>query len=41
MTSVLIGASKPAQVLEAVRAVQTPALEAGEIETIEGILARG
>ena len=40
MTSVLIGASKPAQVMDAVRAVQTPMLEQGEIEAVEAILSR-
>jgi L-glyceraldehyde 3-phosphate reductase len=40
MTSVLIGASKPSQVLDAVRAVQTPMLDQPEIAAIEAILAR-
>jgi L-glyceraldehyde 3-phosphate reductase len=40
ITSVLIGASKPAQVLEAVRAVQLPPLDRDELEAIETILAQ-
>jgi L-glyceraldehyde 3-phosphate reductase len=39
ITSVLIGASKPEQVLEAVRAMQMPALTAEEIAAAEAILA--
>ncbi|MFC5459314.1 aldo/keto reductase [Massilia niabensis] len=40
VTSALIGASKPAQVLDAVLAARMPALDAGEVEAIEGILRR-
>jgi len=39
VTSVLIGASKPEQVLEAVRAMQMPALTADEIAAAQAILA--
>ena len=39
IASVLIGASKPEQVLEAVRAVRMPALEAAQLAAIEAILA--
>jgi len=39
ITSVLIGASKPEQVLEAVRAMQMPALTADEIAALDAILA--
>jgi L-glyceraldehyde 3-phosphate reductase len=38
ITSALIGASKPGQVIDAVRAAQMPALDAGEIAAIEAIL---
>lgn len=41
VTSALIGASKPAQVIDAVLAARMPALEAGDIEAIEGVLRRG
>jgi L-glyceraldehyde 3-phosphate reductase len=41
ITSVLIGASKPSQVVEAVKAVQMPRLEAGELAAIEAVLAQG
>jgi L-glyceraldehyde 3-phosphate reductase len=39
ITSVLIGASKPEQVLEAVRAMQMPALTAAEIAALDAVLA--
>lgn len=39
ITSVLIGASKPEQVLDAVRAGQMPALTADEIAAVEAVLA--
>lgn len=39
ITSVLIGASKPEQVLEAVRAMEMPALTADERAAVEAILA--
>jgi len=39
ITSVLIGASKPAQVLEAVQAVQMPVLTGAETAAVEAILA--
>ncbi len=38
VTSALIGASKPAQVIEAVGAARMPALEAGELAAIEALL---
>ncbi|QJE01847.1 L-glyceraldehyde 3-phosphate reductase [Massilia forsythiae] len=41
VTSVLIGASKPRQVLDAVRAVQMPALGGDELAAIEEILLAG
>jgi len=40
ITSVLIGASKPAQVLEAVQAVQMGALDAAQLDAIDAILAQ-
>ncbi|RZA34999.1 MAG: L-glyceraldehyde 3-phosphate reductase [Lysobacteraceae bacterium] len=39
VSSALIGASKPAQVLEAVQAARMPALDSGEIDAIEAMLA--
>jgi L-glyceraldehyde 3-phosphate reductase len=38
ITSILVGASKPEQVREAVRAVQMPALEAGLLAAVDGVL---
>jgi L-glyceraldehyde 3-phosphate reductase len=40
ITSVLIGASKPAQVIEAVQAAQMPALAPAELAAIDAILAQ-
>jgi L-glyceraldehyde 3-phosphate reductase len=39
IASVLIGASKPRQVIDAVQAMQMPALASGELEAIDAILA--
>jgi L-glyceraldehyde 3-phosphate reductase len=38
IASVLIGASKPAQVLEAVKAVQMPLLNEEQIAAVEAVL---
>jgi L-glyceraldehyde 3-phosphate reductase len=40
VTSALIGASRPTQVIEAVQAGRMPALDAGELEAIEMMLAQ-
>jgi L-glyceraldehyde 3-phosphate reductase len=40
VTSALIGASRPTQVIEAVQAARIPALDAGELEAIEMMLAQ-